>query len=71
MMLDRHHPVIRELLERGFKVSAHAYLQGDRVAFAYVARNPESKVTLQGRSRRGDPAEALRALAEQADSLAE
>ncbi len=63
-MIDPKHPIIRRLVKRGYRVSAHAHLTDSTVVVSYMACPPNTKRNVQGRSRRGDLAEALRNLAE-------
>ena len=65
-MLDPKDPIIRRLVKRGYRVSAHAHLTDSTVVVSYIAFHPKTKRNVQGRSRRGDLAEALRDLAEAA-----
>ena len=65
-MIDPKHPIIRRLVKRGYRVSAHAHLTDSTVVVSYMAFHPKTKQNVQGRSRRGDLAEALRDLAEAA-----
>ena len=63
-MIDPKHPLIRRLAKHGYRVSAHAHLTDSTVVVSYMAFHPKTKRNVQGRSRRGDLAEALRNLAE-------
>jgi hypothetical protein len=65
-MIDTENPVIRQLVEQGYKISFHAYLRDARVLVSYMATHAETKRSFQGRSRKGDRDEALRALARSA-----
>ena len=64
-MLDPKHPIIHRLVQRGYRVSAHAHLIGGTVVVSCVAFHPKTKRNVQGRSRAGDLAEALRDLDEE------
>jgi hypothetical protein len=58
-MIDGDHPVIRKLVNAGFKISLHAYLKANGVHTSITAFRKEPRLSIQGRSRSGDVAEAL------------
>jgi hypothetical protein len=60
-MFDADHPLIRRLLDKGFRIAGHVYINLRGVTCEVAAYNAER--TLKGRSRRRDWAEALRDLA--------
>ena len=61
-MIDKEHPVIRALVEKGYKLSLHAFLCGNRTSIQYCAAQ-KPKQSLYGRSPAGDLDEALHNLA--------
>lgn len=66
-MLDLGNPIVRELLKRGFRLAAHAYLRGedDVAKVTFVAKHRDGSV-VQGWSRGGTAADALSDLARRA-----
>ncbi len=64
-MLDRDHHIVRSLTNRGFELSAHAYLRDGVAKTTVAAKHRESGQLVQGWSRRGLD-EALRDLAKRA-----
>jgi hypothetical protein len=62
-MLDPKHPLVLALMERGYKVTAHAYFRGGLMSLCTTAHDPKSKGTFHGRSRTGSFEEAIDELA--------
>jgi hypothetical protein len=58
-MIDKTHPLIQRLVAKGFAVSYHEHLKGDRVIASYQACRKEPKQTITGRCRLGSPIKAL------------
>lgn len=64
-MIDPEDSTIRELRKRGYRLAGHAYLRDERVRFTFVAKHQDGSV-VQGWSRGGTAADALRDLARRA-----
>ncbi len=68
-MLNPEHPVIKLLVEQGYRLAAHAYLQDDgRVKHTFVATHRDTGRVVQGWSGGGDAEAALADLARRADA---
>ena len=61
-MIDPRHPVIIALVERGYRISAHAYLTNGLLRYTFAAKHSDGDI-LQGWSRGGSPDAALKDLA--------
>ena len=64
-MFDQDHPIAKRLLDLGFRLSLHKYLQAGRPARIQVSAYDGNR-TFKGDSRTGDLNEALRNLAKAA-----
>ncbi len=65
-MIDAEHPIIKDLVRRGYQLELHAYLRDGSVKTTITARNKETGDRLQGWSKTGDQAGAIADLARRA-----
>jgi hypothetical protein len=67
-MFDADHPLVRRLIDQGFRVAAHFY--ANRGGLRCQVSAHDGKKAFKGNSPRGDLAEALKNLAREASVAA-
>ena len=63
-MIDTKHPIVKQLVADGYRISVHAYLRDCKTKTTVAAKHPETGKLLQGWARDGSLDGALVDLAE-------